>query len=403
MSASRVDAAAAISAPIYVDSNAQLAELAAHWRDSPLLALDTEFVRETTFYPIAGLLQLGDVRHQYLIDPLCIDDWTPLQQLFAADSSATMPATASISASITTSTATSATTSYKVLHACSEDLELFNRLLGAAPQPLFDTQVGAALAGIGFSLSYQALVQTCLGIEVEKEQTRSDWVRRPLSPAQCHYAALDVAYLPTVFAQLAERLTALGRFEWWREDGERTWAASQVQLAPAQYYLKLAAGWRLQGPQLAVLQQLCNWREQQARARDVPRGRIVKDPQCIEIARCLPRTLSELAAVAELHPQQVRNEGAQLLELIAQARAMPAAEYPPAPAPPLPREWGEPLKRLRQLIAERALELNMPAEALARKRDCEILLRTGALPASLKGWREAVIGAPLLSLFNSMV
>ncbi|HSB95497.1 MAG TPA: ribonuclease D [Spongiibacteraceae bacterium] len=367
-----------MSAPIYVDSNAQLAELAAHWHASPLLALDTEFVRETTFYPIAGLLQLGDAEHQYLIDPLRIDDWSPLQALFA-------------------------TGSYKVLHACSEDLELFARLLGALPQPLFDTQVGAALAGIGFSLSYQALVQTCLGIEVEKEQTRSDWVRRPLSEAQCHYAALDVAYLPAVFAQLAERLTALGRFEWWREDGERTIAASQLQTVPTLYYLKLAAAWRLQGPQLAVLQQLCVWREQQARERNVPRGRIVKDPQCIEIARCLPRTLSELAAVAELHPQQVRNEGAQLLELVARARELPAADYPLPPEPPLSREWGERLKRLRALIAERALDLNMPAEVLARKRDCELLLRTGALPDSLKGWREAEIGAPLLSLFKSMV
>jgi ribonuclease D len=223
-----------------------------------------------------------------------------------------------------------------------------------------------------------------------------------LTPAQCHYAALDVAYLPTVFAQLAERLTALGRFEWWREDGERTVAASQMQLAPEQYYLKLGAAWRLQGPQLAVLQQLCVWREQQARTRNVPRGHIVKDPQCIEIARCLPRTLNELAA-AELHPQQVRNEGAQLLELVARARELPAADYPAAPEAPLPREWGERLKRLRQLIAERALDLNMPAEALARKRDCEWLLRTGELPDSLLGWREQTIGAPLLSLFKSMV
>jgi ribonuclease D len=367
-----------MNAPIYVDNNAQLAELAEHWRVSPLLALDTEFVRETTFYPIAGLLQLGDEHQQYLIDPLCIDDWAPLQQLFATDF-------------------------YKVLHACSEDLELFSRLLGMAPQPLFDTQVGAALAGIGFSLSYQALVQTCLGIEVEKEQTRSNWVHRPLTAAQCHYAALDVAYLPTIFAQLAERLTALGRFEWWREDGERTVVASQVQLAPEQYYLKLGAAWRLQGPQLAVLQQLCVWREQQARERNVPRGRIVKDPQCIEIARCLPRTLNELAAVAELHPQQIRSEGAQLLELVASARELPAVDYPAAPEAPLPREWGERLKRLRQLIAERALDLNMPAEVLARKRDCEWLLRTGELPDSLLGWREQTIGAPLLSLLKSIV
>lgn len=363
--------------PIHVNNNAQLAELALRWRAAPLLALDTEFVRETTFYPIAGLLQLGDTEQQYLIDPLVIDDWTPLRELFA-------------------------TAAPKVLHACSEDLELFYRLLDVAPQPLFDTQVGAALAGIGFSLSYQALVQTCLGVEVEKEQTRSDWVRRPLSAAQCHYAALDVAYLPAVFAQLAEQLTALGRFEWWREDGARTIAASRVQTAPEQYYLKLGAAWRLQGPQLAVLQQLCNWREQQARERNVPRGRIVKDPQCIEIARCLPRTLSELGSVAELHPQQLRHDGAELLELVAQARALPGADQLPAPEAPLPRDQADRLKQLRELVAARALDLNLAPEVLARKRDCELVLRTGQLPDTLKGWREAEIGAPLLSLLQSM-
>jgi ribonuclease D len=363
--------------PIHVTDNALLAGLAERWRTAPLLALDTEFVRETTFYPIAGLLQLGDAEQQYLIDPLTIDDWTPLRELFAGGTP-------------------------KVLHSCSEDLELFNRLLGVPPQPLFDTQVGAALAGMGFSLSYQALVQHCLGIEVEKEQTRSDWVRRPLTAAQCHYAALDVAYLPAVFAQIAEKLTQLGRFEWWREDGERIIAASRQQIAPEQYYLKLGAGWRLQGPQLAVLRELCSWREREARARNVPRGRIVKDPQCIEIARCLPRTPGELASCAELHPQQVRHDGAALLELVERARALPAAGYPPAPEAPLPRDQADRLKQLRDLVAARAVDLGLAPEVLARKRDCEQLLRDGVLPASLKGWREAEIGAPLLSLLNSM-
>lgn len=363
--------------PIHVVDDAQLAELAAHWREAPLLALDTEFVRETTFHPIAGLLQLGDSEQQYLIDPLTIRDWTPLRDLFA-------------------------TASPKVLHACGEDLELFNQLLGVAPQPLFDTQVGAALAGIGFSLSYQALVHTCLGVEVEKEQTRSDWVRRPLSAAQCHYAALDVAYLPAVFAQLAEKLTALGRFDWWREDGARINAASRAQPDPAQYYLKLGAAWRLNGLQLAVLREVCAWREREARARNVPRGRIVKDPQCIEIARLLPRTPAELAAVPELHPSQVRHDGAALLEIVERARALPAADHPPPLEAPLPRDQAERLKRLRELVTQRAQELNMAAEVLARKRDCELLLRTGSLPDSLKGWREAEIGAPLLSLLQSM-
>lgn len=360
------------SQPIFVTDNQQFAELAQQWSESPLLALDTEFIRETTFYPIAGLVQLGTDRAQYLLDPLLLTDWTPLQRLFASAAP-------------------------KVLHACSEDLEVFARLLGGPPLPLFDTQIGAALAGFGFSLSYQALVKACLDIEVGKEQTRSDWLRRPLSEAQCHYAALDVAYLPAIFDLIAERLQRQGRFEWWREECAMTFTAPREPVGPEQYYLKLSGGWRLQGEQVAVLQQLCSWREGEARARNVPRGRILKDAQCLDIARLLPRNLAELSAVPELHPQQIRIEGATVLELVAAAR-QPAESYPPAPSAPLPREWADRLKRLRQLVESRAQELDIPAELLARKRDCESLLRSGELPAALCGWRRSIIGEPLLAL-----
>lgn len=362
---------------VHVVENHQLADLAAQWGEAPLLALDTEFQRETTFYPIPGLVQLGDESHQYLIDPLTVDDWTPLQRAFSNSAP-------------------------KVLHACSEDLEIFEQLTGDMPQPLFDTQVGAALAGWGFSLSYQALVNTCLGIEIGKDHTRSDWLRRPLSAEQCHYAALDVAYLPEMFARIAERLQQLDRFAWWEEEGARTARASREQIAPENYYLKLSGAWRLRGPQMAVLQQLCSWRETQARARDVPRGRIVKDAQCIDIARALPRTPSELAALPELHPQVVRLEGETILTIVEGFRQVPAAECPPPMLAPLPREAGDQLKRLRRLVETRALELDMPAEILARKRDCETLLRSGELSPALQGWRYAIIGEPLLALYKTL-
>ncbi|MFT3931581.1 MAG: ribonuclease D [Spongiibacteraceae bacterium] len=362
--------------PLHVTSNSQLADIAAQLRDKPLLAIDTEFQRETTFYPIAGLIQLGDAQHQYLIDPLTIDDWSPLRELFVADKRC-------------------------VLHACGEDLEVFARVVDTIPTSLFDTQVGAALAGLGFSLSYQALVRECLGIEVEKEQTRSDWLRRPLSAEQCHYAALDIAHLPVVFDLIAERLDKKNRMSWWESEGHAVLAMSRDTIAPEQYYLKLSGGWRLRGVQVAALQKLCTWREIEARKRDVPRGRILKDAQCLEIARVLPRSLAELSGAPELHPQQVRIEGEKILELIAQARALPAEEYPVAIDEPLRRELGDRLKQLRKLVEDRARELDMAPEILARKRDCEILLRTGMLPDSLLGWRRDIIGEPLLALLKT--
>lgn len=363
--------------PLHVTDNQQLAELAAQFCERPLLALDTEFQRETTFYPIAGLIQLGDAQQQYLIDPLTIDEWSPLRAVFAQSKP-------------------------HVLHACSEDLEVFARLIGALPAMLFDTQVGAALAGFGFSLSYQALVKECLGIEVGKEQTRSDWLRRPLSDEQCHYAALDVAYLPEVFACIAERLDKTNRMAWWESEGRTTLAASRDAVALEHYYLKVSGGWRLSGIQVLVLQQLCLWREHEARARNVPRGRILKDAQCLEIARMLPRTAAELAGTPELHPQQVRIDGPKILDIIAAARQASPADYPLAPPAPLRRELGDRLKQLRQLVEERAQELNIAPEILARKRDCETLLRSGTLPDALLGWRREIIGEPLLALLHMM-
>lgn len=363
--------------PIHVASNAHLADVVAQLNDKPLLAIDTEFQRETTFYPIAGLIQLGDAQHQYLIDPLTIDDWLPLRELFARQKP-------------------------YVLHACGEDLEVFTRVIDAVPATLFDTQVGAALAGLGFSLSYQTLVRECLGIDVEKEQTRSDWLRRPLSAEQCHYAALDIAHLPAVFDCIAERLDKKGYLSWWQAEGNAQLTTSRDAIVPEHYYLKLSGGWRLRGMQIAALQQLCAWREVEARVRNVPRGRILKDAQCLEIARVLPQSLAELAGTPDLYPHQVRVEGEKILALIAAARAMVASEYPLAIGEPLRRELGDRLKQLRQLVEARARELDMAPEILARKRDCEILLRTGLLPESLQGWRRDIIGEPLLELLQTM-
>lgn len=357
-------------APLFISDNTQLAAAVTEWRAAPLLALDTEFVRETTFYPIPGLVQIGDGQRQYLLDPLAIDDWTPLQSLLDD----ARP---------------------KVLHAPSEDLELFHQMMGVAPSPLYDTQVGAALAGWGFGLGYQALVLQQLGIAVEKEQTRSNWLARPLSAEQCHYAALDVALLPPLFERIQDRLAALGRSDWWREEGERALAAAREELPPERYYRKLGGAWKYGGEQLAVLRSLCAWREIEARVRNVPRGRIVKDADLLEIARLMPRNNSELAKV--LPPPKIRSEGPELLKLVSEARDEPRESWPEPLPPPLPREWGDRLQMLRDVVAERAAALELPPELLVRRRDCEELLRSGQLPPILAGgWRRAVVGDELL-------
>jgi ribonuclease D len=361
-----------MSEPVLVTADRQLADLAAAWQQAPLLALDTEFVRETTFWPIAGLIQLNDGSGTWLIDPLTITDWTPVQALFRGGPP-------------------------KVLHACSEDLEVFARLLGELPRPLFDTQVGAALAGWGFGLGYGALVQQRLGIVVEKEHTRSNWVARPLSAEQCHYAALDVTWLPPLFEQLAETLAALGRFDWWRQEGERALAQARAEVPADQWYLRLHAGSRLQGAQLQFLQAICLWREEQARVRNTPRGWLLKDGECLELARWLPRDEAELARVPGVDPRRARAAAGAILELANRARASTESSWPPPPPAPLPREQGGRLQKLRRLVDARAAELGLAPELLARKRDLEALLLGGELPPSLaSGWRREIIGEALL-------
>src|SRR5690554_2975724 len=153
--------------PQIIDQNSVLAEHCRNWLQLSFVAIDTEFVRTETYFPIAGLIQVGDGRHAYLIDPLQITDWSALVQVLEEPSVV------------------------KVLHACSEDLEVFQHLCGALPAPLFDTQIAAAYLGMDFSMSYSRLVSSLLHVDLPKEETRSDWLRRPLSPEQLQYAVED--------------------------------------------------------------------------------------------------------------------------------------------------------------------------------------------------------------------
>ena len=168
----------------WIRDDVSLAQHCAAWQQLPFVALDTEFMRVDTFYPIAGLLQVGDGERAYLIDPLLIRDWQPFAALLEN------PAL------------------LKVLHACSEDLEVLLRLTGSLPAPLFDTQLAAAYLNLGFSMGYSRLVQAVLGIELPKGETRSDWLQRPLSETQVSYAAEDAVHLAEVYRQLAPQLSA---------------------------------------------------------------------------------------------------------------------------------------------------------------------------------------------------
>lgn len=354
-----------IEQPQYIKTDEQLAQLCQQWSTADMLALDTEFIRTDTFYPIAGLIQIADGRHNYLIDPLTVQDFSPFSALM------TDPAID------------------KVFHSCSEDLEVFDRLFGVVPTPLLDTQVAAGLLGIGFSMGYQRLVESLLGITLEKGETRSDWLQRPLTPSQIHYAVLDVEHLHTVYTQLREQLTSRGQLDWWYEEGERMRHRYRANTTIEHYYLRVKSAWKLSAMQLSVLRELTYWREVEARKRDIPRGRVLKDSACFDIAQRLPDNVHQLAAIDDVSSKIIRTMGPDLLALITAGRN--AAEFPAPLERPLAAPQKKQLRYIKVWLNSRAEQLTICPELLLSKKDIDVLVRSGAWPDGLSGWRQTLL------------
>lgn len=361
----------------WIGDDASLAQHCATWRTLAFVAVDTEFMRVDTFYPIAGLLQVSEGERAYLIDPLLISDWAPFTQLLQDPSVV------------------------KVLHACSEDLEVFLRLTGTLPAPLFDTQLAAGYLNLGFSMGYSRLVQAVLNIELPKGETRSDWLQRPLSATQVSYAAEDVLHLAEVYSRLKQQLSA-EKYQWVLDDGAELVSHLTRDVDPALIYREAKLAWKLSRQQLAVLQALCIWREEQARIRNQPRNRIIREHALWPLARTQPDNLVALARIEDMHPKTVRQDGEFILQLIKQAAATAPTDWPESLPEPLPLEASTLLKKLRAIGQREGERLQIAPELMLRKKTLEALLKTGypngpyQLPESLRGWRREVMGQSLL-------
>lgn len=368
------------SEPIWIDHDDQLAELCAAWRKQAAIAVDTEFMRSDTFYPIAGLLQIGDGKGCYLIDPLAIKNLAPLRELML-DTAVT-----------------------KVLHSCSEDLEVFQCWLDVVPAPLFDTQVAAAFAGLGFSLGYSSLVKSLLTIEIPKDATRSDWLQRPLSVAQLNYAALDVAHMLIVYGKLLQLLKTTERLEWVKSDCADLVTNARKIEDYTDAYQKVGFAWKLRPQELMILKQLCIWREREARARDLPRNRLIKEPSLWEIARKKIQDMTHLLKVPDIPSRTLKNDAETILQIVCEALELDESSWPARLDPPLAQSEGPLMKTLKNYVREYAEQMQLPPEVLIRKKDYEYLVRSGMhggeyqLPERLLGWRFALIGEGLLKV-----
>ncbi|MBR9805391.1 ribonuclease D [bacterium] len=360
----------------YIDSQDAFDQCLQALGSAPYLAVDTEFMRSDTFFPQPALIQLSAQDDIFLIDPVAIGDMTALAVLMQNEGIV------------------------KIMHSCSEDLDVFRVLLGVLPTPVFDTQLAAAFCGLDYSMSYQRLVDAVLGKHVTKDETRSDWLQRPLSDTQKAYAADDVLWLPALYGHLQQRLDELQRGAWLQEDCSRLLVQAELSQDVSRYYLRVKAAGRASPRQLAILQALSAWRETMAREMNVPRGRVVQDSALIEIMNESPRNKSALSAIKTLRPSELRRFGDQLLTGIEQGWACADHELP-ATLPFMHSDKDKKrYKQIKSLVNKTAEELALPAELLGRRRDIEALIKpSAALGSALnEGWRYQLLGEHIAGL-----
>mgnify|MGYP001028952626 CR=1 FL=1 len=372
-----------------VTTSSQLADLCQSWSQHSALAIDTEFIRTDTFYAKLGLVQVGDGQRCYLIDPLEIDDWAPFLALLDLE------------------------TCEIVMHSAGEDLNLLQTSLSRLPARLFDTQLASGFLGLGFSMSYQALVLKVLGISVAKDETRSDWLRRPLSEAQLKYAALDVAYLLQLRETLLQSLAEANKLAWFEAEAASAMAQAaefEQEQSWAAQFVNMNNAWRLSDPGLVILQRLYLWREREARRRDRPKNWIAKDSDLMAIARHLESQeggpeLEDLYRVNELNRKLVQFNGRSIIKAIVEdtGESLPARSLLNTPLPPAQRKL---LKRCQQVVRDRAESLQLAPELLATKRQLLAQIRAweeeGELPwqGAMSGWRRAILEPKFTDIFD---
>ncbi len=365
--------------PQWITTNQALAQYATDWLAEPQLALDTEFYRCQTFYAKPGLIQLATPKQVFFIDPLLVTDFTPLAAVFRAPQVV------------------------KMLHACSEDLEIFQQLTGALPAPLIDTQLAAAFIGLGASIGYQRLVTELLGVKLAKDETRSDWLQRPLSATQINYAALDVHYLLQLYQPLVNRLKDLERLDWLHQECQQLVEQAANPTPLDQVYQQVKLAWKLRRSELVILRKLAAWREKEVRKRDIPRHRLFSDDQLWWLARIKPRKLIQLDKVRGIRKEQVAREGRAICGIIAKALTESANNWPERLPKPLPKSSKPLISKVKKHAAKVAETLSLPPELVIRKKQLDALIRSGLAdgqfnwPENLQTWRRELLGEPLLT------
>ncbi len=363
--------------PVLITDTPALDALCTRLRTEPFVTVDTEFMRERTYYPELCVVQLGGAAENAVIDAQADGlDLAPLGALLRDE------------------------TTLKVFHAARQDVEIFLELFGAVPTPLFDTQVAAMVAGFGDQVGYDALVSSLTGAQIDKAHRFSDWSARPLTPAQVTYAAADVTYLHTAYTCLRDRLEREGRYEWVAEEMQVLSRAETYRTDPETIWERLRprTGNRRM---LGVLRAVAAWREREAQRVDIPRQRLVRDESLLEIAATAPDTPEALARCRGVTRGFAEGRsGAGLLAAIAAAQALAEDSLPeaqrgregPRPSPAL-------VSLLKVLLAAKCEANDVAPKLVASSEDIDRMATEEApdVPA-LTGWRRTIFGEDALAL-----
>ena len=366
---------------MYIADQESLEDFVRSARDASVLAIDTEFLREKTYYPRLCLLQLSADDRVAVVDPFAVESLAPLKPLF-------------LDGGI-----------LKLFHAGRQDLEIILHVMGVLPLPVFDTQIAAALLGHTQQIGLASLVHAELGIQLKKIDSFTDWSQRPLSESQLTYAAEDVLYLPRLYAQMKDKLTAKGRLEWLAHDFEELSNPENYEADVRGRYKRLRRVSSLSRRQLAAAREMAAWRELTAQARDVPRKWVITDEQIVEACKREPRSLNDLYMVRGVREKLPVQDAREVLSLVTSALDAPPEAWPEQDRPTKSeRNVDFQMDLMMSLVRLRSKESGIAMPTLASHDDLVRIARGYREGVELlRGWRRSIVGDELLDLLDGRI
>lgn len=343
-------------------------------KDAKWLAIDTEFLREKTYYAKLCLIQVEADGLRACIDPLSIDDMSSFAELMHNPSM------------------------IKVLHAAHQDLEILFQLTGDMPSPIFDTQTAASVLGIGDQMGYARLVEAMLGVALPKTQSRTDWSKRPLRDAQLEYAIDDVRYLAQLYPKMVEQLESQKRLQWLDKDFAKATNPKTYAINANQRWKKVKGNQVLKRPQLAILRELAAWREERAEQANRPRKWILSDDILVDMARQQPKNTDAIKEIRGINPDRTQKYHDTWLALIKKGSEMPEAEWPEISRTKKPSANQNALIDLLMLVIQiQAKKHNITAAVIATRKQVAEMIMAGETSIS-EDWRGALVNDEIASV-----